>query len=410
MNKQLQIDKNLTSSIIKLKEYGGQDTSLIIALLAYFAYKYQQGAIFNIGTFDIDEFCELFKYKRTHLLAKHPNPRQVQKLSRNIVAYKERLAAHEKNPYDTDNYIFDSVIANALYVLMTEGIEFQKPTRYYEQDGNKMTVIGLKAINILTDVNVRFVNSRSRFKKVYFDYTLNSHFINNMSLFFCGVSFIPLATLRRANIDELYIFLRNLQHSLNENNSAPVDFNSLCFVANVGKREPRKAKNILIEKFKKLNSIADVPFTATLSFAKSQNSRYAYTPIVTFTDKAVPVQTENEKRVEMLTHTFQRECLSFIEQTYPDLYITADNVKDVLLRFLRSDKHMTEKANIYIKAQLLTFGTLNYDYSNAEKRAELLRGVTTIEDIELCLTAKRITTTYGKLANIKDLKAINTPK
>lgn len=397
-------------SIIKLKEYGGTDASLIIALLLYFVYKHKHTTS-NIGLFDLDEFCNIFKYHRSNLLSKHPNPLHVQQLSINPDTYKKRLTAHESNPYDEDNYIYDNVIGNALYKLSTDSINFQESERQYEQDGIKTIVNWHKYTTTLTSLKIHFANTRSRFKKIYFDYELDSHFINNMSLFFCGVSFLPLAALRRANIDELYIFLRNLQHSLNGSNTAQIDFNDLCSVSNIYKSSAKDAKKHLVEKFKKLNSIADVPFTATLSFAKSQNSRYAYTPIVTFTDKAVPVQTENEKRVEMLTHTFQRECLSFIEQTYPDLYVTADNVKDILLRFLRSDKHMTEKANIYIKARLLTFGTINYDdYSNAEKRAELLRGVTTIEDIELFLTAKRITTTYGKLANIKDLKAINTPK
>ncbi len=407
------VDRNLTDAVPLLKEYGGDDTSLIIALLGYFSWKHQTN-LFDIGTFNLDEFCEIFKYQKPHLLALHEKPRQVERLKRSKGAYERRLAALEKDRYDVENHLYVSVIENALFTLFAENIEYRKPTRYYVQNGKTMKVAELESIRILKSLKARFIETRSRFKKIVFDYTLDDSFITNMSLFFCEISLDPIAQLRRANIDELYVYLKNLKTNLKDTNKAVLNFDELCLVANIQRmegREEKDRKKYLKQKFDKFNKIKELSFVAELSFIKGPNSRYAYTPVITFNEKAVIVRDKSEIRIDMLMHTFYKECLSAISKLHPKVYITDDNAISIIIKFLQSNNYQEEKETAYINAQVKTFGELKLNYDNAPKRVELLRSVKNEREIRLCLSSPRITTgQYNQLVRIDELVKLNSRK
>ena len=178
-------------------------------------------------------------------------------------------------------------------------------------------------------------------KKIVYEYVLDKNFVKNMSLFFMTVNLADLAVLRKANLDDLYLYLKKLREyliSLKENSIVLENgFESLCKIANVQATENRERKRKLIGKFKKLSS--KIAFPVELSFEVSSGRRWAYTPKITFppphTGDIMRRGDNKDARANILLENFLHELIALIKSKYPEGFETGKNKLESIIKYCR---------------------------------------------------------------------------
>lgn len=353
------VDKNVITNILDFRKFA-EDADLMKMLLFYFAYK-KQNRLYDFGTLDIEEFSKLFRIQRENLVALHPNPKHIAELqtSRQLSTWNEKL---KEDPKNLKYRFFDSYIENALYRLYTENLVFSGTTKQYiSNDGSINTEYPLERIVFLSSLKARHIKTKRGQTKIVYDYTLNESFLKNLGLYFAQVNLNHINHLRKGNAEDLYLYLSELKNTLtakNETYTDTVSFEFLCDLANIQVEENKDRKKKLIKKFALLNE--KIGFPVKLSFITTPGHRWAYQPVITFTEMKSNANANHkteliQQREEIFLNNFLHNLTELIKTHFPEHTQGEEGFQQCIIDFCRLDKMSEEKVNAYLKAQELSF-------------------------------------------------------
>jgi hypothetical protein len=326
---------------------------------------------------DPKQFAIALNYNEGYLRKKHPNPLQLQKLT-----VEEKNLLYEQEKRNPAAKIFDSYLENALYILHTTALRFTRTAKevVFENGATKYTNIS-EAYILLPKLITTTIKGKGS-PKILFTYDINKNFITNLSLYFLKFSKEALITLRRAGLDDLYLYLKNFKETLHEklknsiktNIDKSLNFNHLCKIARIPMQKkngsdfknPRDIKQKLIDAFKIINEQTDLKFK--VEWIKSTpNTRWKYLPVFFFDDEQdakISIYNNIKRHQERMTifqENLQYELLECFKQ------YNNERTEQALLQWLRSDSNIAEKELAFRTAQYKTFGKIHRDIDKMTK-------------------------------------------
>jgi hypothetical protein len=343
---------------------------------------------------DPKRFAATLNYKEGYLRKKHPNPVQLQRLTP-----EEKIFLYEQEKRNPAAKIFDSYLENALYILHTTALRFSRTAKevVFENGTTKYTNISESYI-LLPQLITATVKGKG-YPKVFFTYDINKNFIINLSLYFLKFSKEALITLRRAGLDDLYLYLKNFKETIQEKLKTSTEvnrslnFNHLCQIARISlqKRDgsefknPRDRKQKLIDTFVKINEQTDLKFSVEWG-RSTPNARWKYLPYFFFEDETVMSELHRHsiirrrERMIIFKENLNYELLNCFKQHNDEW--TAQS----MLEWLRSDRNIAEKELAFRTAQYKTFGKIhrNIDKMTKEWRISLSK-INNLQDCPMTL-------------------------
>jgi hypothetical protein len=399
----IRIDKNIAHNIdlfISIDNISNEDKALIKSLIYYFCLS-KQTDLFGFGTLDPKQFAAALNYNEGYLRKKHPNPLQLQKMTEN-----EKRFLYEQEKRNPAAKIFDSYLENALYILHTTALRFSRTAKevIFENNTTRYTNIS-KAYILLPELITTTVKGKGS-PKIFYTYDINENFITNLSLYFLKFSKEALITLRRAGLDDLYLYLKNFKETLQEKlkTSTEIDrslnFNHLCKIARIPLqrndgsefKNPRNIKQKLIDAFKSINEQTELKFR--VEWIKSTpNTRWKYLPLFFFKDEEIAVgfvhnMKRRQERMTIFKENLKYELLNCFKQHH------SERTEQSMLEWLKSDRHMDEKELAFRTAQYKTFGKIHH---NIDKMIKAWRiSLPKINSLQDCLIPQSITYDWHK--------------
>jgi hypothetical protein len=238
----IRIDKNIAHNIdlfISIDTISNEDKALIKSLIYYFCFS-RQTDLFGFGTLDPKQFAAALNYNEGYLRKRHPNPLQLQKLTA-----EEKKFLYEQEKRNPAAKIFDSCLENALYILHTTALRFTRTAKEVVFENNTTRYTNISEAYILLPKLITTTVKGKGSPKIFFTYDINKNFITNLSLYFLKFNKAALITLRRAGLDDLYLYLKNFKETLQEKSktSTEIDrslnFNHLCRIARIPLQKKR---------------------------------------------------------------------------------------------------------------------------------------------------------------------------
>lgn len=353
-NQIFRIDRNISQFPIKIQQAYGDDSELIFSLLCYFAKQYQQ-SLFDFGVLDPVEFAKEFKYSRGFLRMVHKSPRELKGLKSQQKEELYRL--QEENPISGDYKIFDSVLENALYLMYTQAVVFGSTAQFNVlKDGDTITQVNLQSIRFLNELKIILRKSPRGKSKVYYQYTLDESFINNLNLLYCSVD-TGLIKLRRSGLTALYLNLSNLKNifiSKGVNNDV-VEFNYLCSLANINIKNIRDRKQRLKQAIQKIND--ETLLKVKIVFERKKNHNFNYQARIFFEDAiALDYEKKKQEKTNILYVNFLREITDSYKLKYGQFQnFSSEQEKNNILFDYAKGCQIKEIQQFYINAQIKTF-------------------------------------------------------
>jgi hypothetical protein len=207
--------------------------------------------------------------------------------------------------------------------------------------------------------------------KIFYTYDINENFITNLSLYFLKFSKEALITLRRAGLDDLYLYLKNFKETLQEKLKTSTEinrslnFNHLCKIARIPLqrkdgsefKNSRDIKQKLIAAFNSINEQTDLQFK--VEWVKSApGTRWKYLPLFFFKDETTELArnvTRRQERMVIFRENLKYELLNYFKQH------NDERTEQSMLEWLKSDRNIAEKELAFRTAQYKTFGRIHYN-------------------------------------------------
>jgi hypothetical protein len=372
----IRIDKNIAHNIdlfISIDTVSNEDKALVKSLVYYFCFS-RQTDLFGFGTLDPKQFATALNYKEGYLRKKHPNPLQLQKLTT-----EEKNLLYEQEKRNPSAKIFDSYLENALYILHTTALRFSRTAKevVFENDTTRYTNIS-EAYILLPRLITTTVKGKGS-PKVFFTYDVNKNFITNLSLYFLKFNKESLITLRRAGLDDLYLYLKNFKETLQEKLKVSTDinrslnFNHLCKIARIPMRKkdgsdfknPRDLKQKLLDALNMINTQTDLHFK--VEWIKSTpNAKWKYLPVFFFEKEQAGKSIVNtiqrhEDRTIIFGENLKYELLNYFKQH------NDERTEQAMLAWLKSGQNIAEKELAFRIAQYKTFGKIHREIDRITK-------------------------------------------
>ncbi|MEM9338567.1 MAG: hypothetical protein AAGA66_07540 [Bacteroidota bacterium] len=284
-------DRNLVNNMLDFSGYE-KDAVLIKNLVAFFSYDINHNVLppdlFGKRLLDPVTFAQHMGYKNYRsLIKKHPEPAQFRgKTPAAVKIMKEQLKADNEPSWETE-------LCNAIYRMRYESLRFSKPGK--TPDGVQTSELN----------EIRFLKYAKKFhdpakRKIYYEIEYDDTYINNLARYFMKYSNQVYAQLRKAKLQDLYIWLANLRDIANKENEPEysidtISFDFLCMKVSTNITKPSQKKKYLTNAFKKINGlIGDEIFD--LSWKK--NGSFYYQPVITFkyTQNELEDHTQESKK------------------------------------------------------------------------------------------------------------------
>lgn len=235
----IRFDRYLATNISSFSQFGN-DGQLMLAIVIYIAYSYQEKDLFGFGGIDLTDFSKQFNYDKSNLFKKHQSP-----------AYLMR----EPNG---DKVFYTTIIGNALYRLWTEKLILSSPRK----NVGGVEDFEDKAVNMLNGLTVS--HGLTRTGKTSVIYEADKGFIASLNKAFTLIDVNLVPRLRKPNLDYVYFYLQQLKDvvfSQGEVVATPT-FSKLCDLCRIAinKDDPKHAKKYLLAKLKKLSTESDLNF------------------------------------------------------------------------------------------------------------------------------------------------------
>ena len=384
-NKLLRLDKNVANSIDQIidlsKALGAEDDSYLttedknmINNIIFFMCHTKQNDLYGFGSINTKEFADFVKVKEGYLRTRHPNPLQLRGKRK-----EEIKMLYERQKLDPTCRIYDSILENALYTLNQIPLNFKASAKELVQDGHATKYILLsKSYILLEELETIIIKGKRGEPRVSYNYVLHEKFRKNLSLYFMRFDVKSVISLRRAGLDELYIYLKNLKDTFLEKKKAGesydrrLNFNQMCSLAGIPRytkegneyKNPRKIKYNLNAAFIRLINETDLKFKIEWS-KYSEGSLGNYVPNIYFEEVE---QYEKSKGHEMYMKgvIYQERLLIFKQnlileliKTYKNHNTERDNLEKRILEWVASEKDIESKTLAFRTAQYESYGIIH---------------------------------------------------
>lgn len=383
------LDRNLSNNIMYLHQAFGEDTYIISSLLCFIAWKHKH-QLFNVGVLDPTEFGRMCKFQPGYLRRRHPAPAQLERLS---IQEKERLYRKQEEYPDNFAYrVYDSILENALYMLYTRAIAYPGNHVMYRECGSEIQKVEIEKITFFKHLRIVFHRSKGKCK-IFYEYELDESFVHNLNQYYLVCNLSSFVKLRKKRLDTLYLFIKNLREYFRLQNKCSdfVNFNLLCELARINRKDKRMRKQDLKHAFEVLGTLAT--FQVKLSFLPLSPEQPFYISIIDFPD----LQAWSEEQVisekqDILFLNFVRLICVLFKKKHDYFSYMYEELIEIVLEFVRSnDRNVIQK--IYIDSQILTFKKLSPKSSIKfeDFYAKLIR-VKTLEDLKSLFVIKPVIT------------------
>lgn len=325
-NSKINIDKNMAYNVMELRRDEDTMTEKIIkSLLIYFSLSYQED-LWGYRTLDPHEFAKTMRFSTANLFRKHPAPEYLK--------YAKRTSIN-----------WESYLENALFILFTKPIFQEYKTFTDEFESTKMTnFIILEEIDLIR----KKVGVRNN-KKHYYKYRLNDSFERNVRRFFLQTRINLYIDCEEKNISDFYLYITNIYN--NNKRKEPKYYFTLNSLSDFFKitpdLEPRKRKNKINKYFRTAeNLLANEIPGLKFDWAKQGNSRWYYTPFMTWTQLSEHIIKKNDEAVMNITF------LKSLRRSLYDLYTTQYTGlpdEESFFYWLINEKDMNFKISAYVQ-------------------------------------------------------------
>ena len=364
----LRIDRNLGKNITLFSTFGEQNKAMVKSVVWYVSNQLKN-QLFNEGIIDPHDFAKVMQYELNTLTTRHPSPACLQHLSdkEKALAYKKQ----DENPNDISCRVYDSWLENALYMLLNQNITFPSGAKSYIENGDTIQELTLESYRIFTKLVITFRQSPRGKPKILYEYTLDENFRNNLSLYYMKIDLPQANILRKKNLDDLYITMKNLRETtiFNQQLECESDIDFLCKLANINSESFSVKKKRLNKAFATLASIVD--FTIQLKWKRGPQAKWANIPVVSFASnfsEIVPNRSETKmEKIEILYQNFISVIIAQIRKKRGIFYYDDNpNKPQLVLEYIKDRTACTgdELEEAYRKAQIRTFK----EYSERSKR------------------------------------------
>ncbi|MDR0619836.1 MAG: hypothetical protein LBG17_08070 [Bacteroidales bacterium] len=369
----VRLDKNIAHNIDCFGTLMEEAAHMTIQLLYYFCEVYQYN-IFGFGILDPDEFAVKYQLDKSNLKRKAKDPVQLQGKTE-----AEIKAMYDRQSKDPSFRVFDSVMENALYILLSRNIVLARGGRKVIQGEREVVYDKLTSVQVLKELMVVFAKRRGS-EKVLYHYTLNPDIIGNLTEYFLVSSKDNLINLRGNKTERLYLFLANLRDSLymHHQTSTTIEntpsFAELCKIADVdtvyksgaksgSDKDPKYIKRDLKRKLDYLIKYnKDKSFSFSYRFVSRPGHRWAYVCLFDFAlrrGEEEEKQWRKSERETIYTNNIIYGLLDCFKRLNSRIYHShCDNfdvLQSVFLKWLRSDSDVKEKVLVYKQAFLQTY-------------------------------------------------------
>ncbi len=315
----IRFDRYLATNINSFNQFGN-DGQLMFSIVVYIAISYQDKDLFGYGSFDITDFGKKMNYDKGNLFRKHPNP-----------SYLVKFPKGEKKFYTT-------YLGNAFYRLYTENLIF---------DSERKNIAGVeefedKTLRMLNLLKVNYDYKKR--EKAELIYSIDKNFEISLSKAFTLINKTVLPTLRKPNLDYLYVFLCQLKDVAVYKGSTTVtpSFEKLCGLCSINSTEASQAKKYLKKKLERLNRESDLDFDVV--FYK-KNGRWEYGVQIIFGSIKVDTGARNEILKDAFRNVYERNLLTLWEDKYESVN------KSRFENWLKNNKKDREvKVNVFVSS------------------------------------------------------------
>lgn len=203
------VDKNIAFNIRELRrEEDFQTEQIIKCLLIYFNLSYQED-LFGYRTLDPHIFAKTMNLSVANLFRTHPSP--------------EFCKSKHYNPDEL--HLWDSYLANALYILYTQPIFSE-----YRGITNEYSYVGLKNFLIIKEIQLYIKRiETNKAKKFFYKYKLDETFESNINRYFIQTNVNLFIECKKKNIEDFYLHITNLYNAYKfDKDSFYFTFDELC--------------------------------------------------------------------------------------------------------------------------------------------------------------------------------------
>lgn len=328
----IRFDRYLATNISSFRQFGN-DGQLMLAIVIYIAYTYQDKDLFGFGNLDLSDFAKRFNYDKSNLFKKHPSP-----------AYLIR----EPNG---DKVFYTTIVGNALYRLWSEKLILSSPRK----NVGGVEDFEDKAVNMLNGLKVS--HGLTRTGKTSIIYEADKGFIASLNKAFTLVDVNIVPKLRKPNLDYAYIYLQQLKDvvfSQGEVVATPT-FAKLCDLCriSINKDEPKHAKKYLLSKLKKLNMDSDLNFDVSMY---NLSGRWDYGVSIIFNEvDLTKYKTVRNKMLKVSFENYYLKQLAIIYGSHFNLKNELDGV--AFYKWAENNKKDVElKKKVYVASYKYIFG------------------------------------------------------
>ena len=409
-NKLLRLDKNVANSIdqiIDLAQTLGPDGDLdmttedknMINNIIFFICQTKQNNLYGFGEINLKDFANFIGVSEGYLRTRHSNPIQLRGKRCDEI---ERL--YEIQEQDPTRRIYDSLLENALYTLNNVPLNFRTSAKELIQDGEGTKyVLMSKSYILLEELETVIIKGKKGLPRVSYKYTLHEKFKKNLSLYFMRFDVKSVISLRRAGLDELYIYLKNLKDTFLEKKKAgePYDrrlnFNQMCTLAGIPRyakdgsefKNPRNIKYKLNVAFKRVINETDIKFEIKWS-KYNDESLGCYVPNIYF-DEVEQYKKSLGHEIYMKNVHYQERRLIFKQnlmleliKCYKNHNAERDNLEKRLLDWIVSNRDIESKVLAFRTAQYESYGKVHPNIDKMvldwKQKLKLLKDVDNIID------------------------------
>jgi len=320
-NKYIRLDKNLTRNANLFSKFGERE-NLVTSLYVYFCENAQRD-IFGKFRLDPEEFMVAMGYKsRSKLFQKVKVPYKLAEFKDSSV----KLEKEKQKLLKLNDELFDSVLGDALYMMMAMNLILVNGRSYNTEDGDSKSLESHQIIKKLT-----VYRNPKRKNKIYYDISLNEDLIANLKHYFDHINKKTFISCREINLHNLYFYITSLREfCISKNLLGSPTFDFLCSLANVNDTDISHRKKKL--KVKILNLLKlDPSLNFSFTYIKREKDTYEFQPEFKFhfTDderisKAILI---NQEKTVFVINDIEKKLYELFKTRYSNQFDINDKLE-----------------------------------------------------------------------------------
>lgn len=365
----IRLDQNFVANILQTKESFEDDANLVKSILYYFSLAYQYN-MFSFGSVTVNEIAKGIKVSPANLRRKHPKPKQLRGLSDEEI--KEKYALQAENP---EQRVYDSYLENALYLLRTETMYYNKTGNTFTQVKGKSVKASIGQVNFLKSFDVSISDPSKKNSKITYLYELDDSYLSNLTTLYLNTNLQALIELRKNSLDDLYLYVKNLRENLwasNQQLKGTPAFTLLDKYINYNHKLARRRKLYVNNAFAILKEYDELGIENFYWTKEHATSKFDYQLIIEYYPKYNSDITakldRNLQRNQIFAQNIGYELIEHYKHAFPAYYQSTTDLPGDILKWLNKPKvdpkkseHINALKLIWSNAYFKTYRTVTTD-------------------------------------------------